>query len=101
VDAIRQARRNLANDPDGTLDLLKNLKGRVQDHPDLGAQVRDALVSSLQTALRESATDVQRLKLKKEGQQQAVAVAEKNLTKEQERRSFAERTDVQFRIYRN
>src|SRR5207248_364877 len=30
-DAIRQARRNLDADPEGTLDLLKNLRSRVQD----------------------------------------------------------------------
>jgi hypothetical protein len=100
-DAIRQARGNLATDPDGTLDLLKNLLSRVKDHPDLGGRVRDALTTRLQTALRDSATDVQRLKLKKQDQNVAAAVSERNLTREQERRSFEDRVDAQFRIYKN
>src|SRR5207248_141169 len=64
-DAIRQARRNLNSDPDGTLDLLRNLLNRVKDHPDLGAVMRDALSMRLQASLRDSAAEVQRLKMRK------------------------------------
>ena len=64
-DAIRRARRDLAADPDGNLDNLRNWLNRVKDHPDLGAKVRDALATRLQTALRDSSKEVALIKIRK------------------------------------
>ena len=100
-DTIQQARRSLKADPDGTLDALRNLLNRVKDHPDLGLQTRDALSTRLQEALRTSATDVQRIKLTKQDQIAAAAVTTQNLIREQERKSFTERVEAQFNLYKN
>ena len=100
-DAIRQARRTLPLDPDGTLDNLRTLLNRVKDHPDLGGQIRDALATRLQTALRESAKDVQLIKLRKQELGQGAATVQANLTAEQERKSFVERIESQFNVYKN
>jgi hypothetical protein len=100
-EAIRQARNSLKTDPDGTLDMLKNLLNRVKDHPDLGVQIRDGLSTQLQTALRNSAVDVKAIKMKKEEVIQAAAVAQQHLLREQERKSFEDRVDSQFRLYKS
>ena len=100
-DTIRQARKTLTNDPDGTLEALKLLKERVKSHPDLGAQIRDGLSNRLENALRDSATEVMRSRLKKDDQNKAIAVAQANLTREQERKTWEDRVDQQFRLYKN
>ncbi|HZZ78015.1 MAG TPA: hypothetical protein VFE62_05835 [Gemmataceae bacterium] len=100
-EAIQQANRNLRADPDGTLDNLRNLLNRVKDHPDLGARVRDALSTRLQTSLRDSAIQVQRMKLNKQNEVQAAAVTQANIVREQERKTFEDRVDAQFRLYKN
>ncbi len=100
-EAIRQARRGLDKDPDGTIDYLRNLLNRVKDHPDLGAPVRDALGARLQAALQVSNADVKVIKMKKQNQAEAVAQAQANLVKEQERKNFEDRVDSQFRVYKN
>src|SRR5262249_42904875 len=86
-DTIRHAGRNWKIDPDGTLDHLRNLLHRVKDHGDLSAKVRDALVNRLQSSLRDSAAQIQAEKLRKKDQTQAVAQAQQNLSREQERKS--------------
>ena len=100
-DAIRMARRNLASDPDGTLDMLKNLYTRVNDHADLSRPTRKALASRLQAALAVSATEAKTLKIKRLEQNIAATVAQSNLIKEQERKSFEDRVNAQFRVYKN
>ena len=65
-EVIRTAVKNLANDPDGALDGLKTVLNRVKDHPDLSAEVRDTLVTRLQSALRNAAALLQESKLKKQ-----------------------------------
>jgi hypothetical protein len=99
-DAIRQANRDLKADPDGALDTLRNLLNRVKDHPELSAQVRDGLSSRLQTRLRDSAVQVQRMKLNKQNEIQAAAVTQSNIVREQERKTFEDRVEAQFRLYK-
>jgi hypothetical protein len=100
-DAIRMGRRNLASDPDGTLDLLRNLFLRVNDHPDLSAGTRDALTNRLQAALQTSAAEAKSIKMQKLEVTQAAAVATAALLKDQERKSFEDRVDAQFRVFKN
>jgi hypothetical protein len=100
-DAIRRARRDLALDPDGNLDNLRTWLNRVKDHPDLGAQTRDALATRLQTALRDSAKDVQLIKIRKAAEAAGAAQVQANLTAEQERKTFIERVESQYRVYKD
>jgi tetratricopeptide (TPR) repeat protein len=100
-EAIRQARVNVRTAPDDTLEMLRNLFNRVKDHPDLGGLTRDAETARLQAALRTSAAEVQLIKLKKQDIIQAAAVAQQHLIREQERKSFEDRVEAQFRLYKN
>src|SRR5262249_48473805 len=52
--AVQMARKDLGNDPDGVLEVLRGLLARVKDHPDLGEKVRGVLISRLDTSLREA-----------------------------------------------
>ncbi len=82
--------------------MLRNLLNRVKDHPDLGAQTRDALSLRLQTSLRNSATDVQQIKLAEARSDPGRrADTQQHLIREQERKSFEDRVDAQFRLYKN
>jgi hypothetical protein len=99
-DAIRRARRDLANDPDGNLDNLRAWLNRTKDHPDLGAKIRDELTTMLQTALRDTAKDVQQIKLRKASENELAARVQSSLTAEQERKTFVERIESQFRVYK-
>jgi len=83
-DAIRQARRALNVDPDGTLDLLRNLLNRVERPSRSRVAVRDALSTRLQSSLRDSAAEVQRLKLRKQDQNTVAAQAQASLIRDQD-----------------
>ena len=54
--ALAQARKELAGDPEGTLDYLRNTLSRVKDHPNLSDDMRHALQARLETSLREITT---------------------------------------------
>jgi hypothetical protein len=62
-ETIRAVARDLDADPDAAVESLRSLLLRVRDHPDIGAEARDRLVQQLQTALRETATRLQRLRV--------------------------------------
>jgi len=100
-DAIRHATRNIKSDPDGAIDMLRGLLMRVKDHPDLAAPTRDGLFNRLQAALQSSASQVKAIKLAKQDQGQALATAQSILLKDHERKSFEDRVDAQFRVYKN
>ena len=100
-DAIAQARRTLALDPDGTLDLLRNLLNRVKDHPDLGGQIRDKLATRLQSAYGVAAKDAKGILDKKRELGNVAAVVQANMTADQERKTFVERVESQFRVFKN
>src|SRR5581483_1190383 len=84
--ALRQARRDLQEDPDSALELLRNTLVLVREHPDLGDRVREALISRLQTALRDVATQGRTVKLKKQEQQLIVAQIKKTLDLQEQRK---------------
>ena len=65
-NTLTQARKELRNDPDGTLDFVRNMLARVKDHPDLSDVIRNALTARLETALRDIAIDGRMIKLAKE-----------------------------------
>ena len=99
-DLIRQAQRRLRDDPDGTLEALRAMLNRVKDHPDLGGQVRDKLASRLQSAYGNAAKEVQVIKLRKQDEGKTASVVQANLTAEQERKTFVDRVESQFRVYK-
>src|SRR5205085_5684878 len=70
-------------------------------HPDLSDRVRDALVARLQTALRESAIQGKAIRLQKEERIKTVAVVEKLQEQERERKTVEDRTEAQFRVFKN
>jgi len=100
-DAIRRARRDLTADPDGNLDNLRTWLNRVKDHPDLGAKTRDALATRLQTALRDSSKEVALIKLRKNQENDGASRVQASLTAEQERKTFVERIESQYRVYKD
>jgi len=99
--ALRQARKELASDPDGTLDFLRNTLTRVKDHPDLSDRTRDALGARLETALREVANRGRAIKLGKDEKIKIVEVARKMQEQERERKTIEDRIEAQFRVYKN
>jgi hypothetical protein len=54
AETIRKAQRVVRVDPDGAIEALRSLQNRVKDHPDVSSDVREKLVSRLQSALRET-----------------------------------------------
>jgi hypothetical protein len=54
AETIRKAQRVVRADPDGAIEALRSLQNRVKDHPDIGSDIREKLVSRLQSALRET-----------------------------------------------
>lgn len=99
-EALRQARRELNADPDGTLDLLRNTLSRVTDHPDIGARVREALASRLQTALNESSRQGRQIKQRLEEQNRILAVLQENEERADQTKTFEDRQVAQFRRFK-
>ena len=99
--ALLMAKKDLASDPDGVLEVLRGLYSRVKDHPDLGELLRDRLLTRLQGTLREYAGDARKIKLDKETRDAQVAILKSNIDKQNQRQSFEERLEAQFRAYRS
>ncbi len=99
--ALQQARKELAADPDGALDYLRNTLARVKDHPDLSEPVRDALAAQLETALREIAIQGRAIKLQKAEKIKILATVTKIEERERERQTIEDRTEAQFRVFKN
>src|SRR5207237_4131703 len=91
----------LARDPDGTLDFLRNTLARVKDHPDLSDAVRDSLAARLETALREIANVGRALKLQKAERTKVIQTITKVQEQERERKTIEDRTEAQFRAFKN
>ena len=93
---------HLTTDPDGTLDCLRTWLNRVKDHPDLGGQIRDGLTTRLQTAC---AFRCRRARLMKLNKQDVIKAARRRagsaIVREQERKTFEDRVESQFRVYKN
>jgi tetratricopeptide (TPR) repeat protein len=100
-ESLRQARADLGTDPDAALEVLRNALLRLRDHPDIGDRVRDVLSDRIQTALREVSSQGRAIKLKKEEQQRIVAVIKQNRDNEAQRITLEERTEAQFRVFKN
>jgi tetratricopeptide (TPR) repeat protein len=98
--ALRQARRDLDNDPDAALEMLRTTLLRVRDHPDLGDRVRDALLSRLQSALRDVTTQGKAAKLRKQENLQHLALVKKSRDEELQRKTLEERTEAQFNAFK-
>lgn len=100
-NVLRQSRRELQQDPDGTLDALRNILSRVQDNPDLGDRVRTGLSTRLSTALREAKSQITVLKVRKEQIERNVAVARNLLERQQQARTMQDRMEEQLRNFRS
>ncbi|MBI3410031.1 MAG: VWA domain-containing protein [Planctomycetes bacterium] len=102
VDAnLRQARKELSNDPDGALELLRVTLSRVTDHPDLSERVRGALLSRLETGLREASIQGRNIKQRKAEQTSIIVAIQEETNKEAQRRTFEQRVEAQFRVYKS
>jgi tetratricopeptide (TPR) repeat protein len=99
--AIGMARKDLAADPDGVLEVLRGLYARVKDDPDLGERTRENLLARLNTTLRDSAGQARELKLRKETQAQQVATIKSELDRQAQKQTFVERLEAQFRAFRS
>ncbi len=98
---LRQARAELASDPDAALELLRSTLLRVRDHPDLGDRVRDALLSRLQTALREVTSQGKAIKLRKQQDLLNIDKVKKERAELEQRQTLEDRTEAQFRVFKN
>ena len=99
-NALRQARRELVQDPDAVLDNLRNLLSRVKEHPDLSDRTRNGLSARLQTALRESRGQAQVLKLRKEEINRNAVVARQMLQRDEQAKTLQERQAAQLAVFR-
>ena len=99
-DSLRQARRELAADPDGMLELLRNTLVRINDHPTISERVRDTLGARLQTALRETATQGRLIKQRQEEQNRNLATIREMQEREAQRRTHEERQIAQFKRFK-
>ncbi len=99
-EALRQARRDLAKEPDAALETLRTTLARLRDHPDVSDRVRAALSSRLQAALRDVATQGRAIKLRNQEQQDIIAQVKKRLDEDQQRKTIQERTEAQFNTYK-
>lgn len=99
-NVLRQGRRELQQDPDGTLDALRNILSRVQDNPDLSDRVRTGLSTRLSTALREAKSQVTILRVRKDEIARNVQVAKTLLERDQQMRTLQDRQEEQLRNFR-
>lgn len=99
-ESLRQARRELNTNPEGTVEMLRNTLMRVQDHPDLGDRVREALASRLQTSLRESATQGKQIQLRQQEQQRILAMIRDNADRAAQNKTHEDRQLTQFRRFK-
>ncbi len=99
--AIQMVRKDLAGDPDGVLEVLRGLYARVKDDPDLGERTRNNLLARLDTTLRDSAGLAREMKLRNETRAQTVATIKLELDRQQQRQTFQERLQSQFRAFRS
>jgi tetratricopeptide (TPR) repeat protein len=98
--ALRQARRDLGDDPDQALDLLRNTLLQVRDHPDLGDRVRDALMTRLQASLRDVTSQGRTVKLRQQEQRLMVDQVKKRQDEERQRQTLEERSETQYRLFK-
>src|SRR5207249_1529984 len=100
VDAnLRQARKELATDPDSALDLLRATLSRVNEHPDLSEATRNALLSRLETGLRDVSLRGKGIKQQKAERVANLTTIQKIEDDESKRRTFQDRIEAQFRVY--
>ncbi len=99
--SLRQARREMAADPDGAYALVRSALAQVRAHPDLGDRARDELSRTLQNQLRAFQLRGAQMKLELAQQRQLAAVGAENQRHELERRAEEERDEARFRVYRN
>src|SRR5262249_40390031 len=100
-DAIRQARRQLASDPDNAKEILKRAYSQVRDDPDLGERVRQLLTSRVETALRSVETQGARVKRDREEQLRNLADAKRRLDVAQSQVAEEERMRRRVQTFRN
>ncbi len=100
-DALRQARRLIATDPDAAVDLLKRTLAGVRDNNDLRPAFRQGLVGRLEPALRNVTTDAIKAKQDMEERLVLLAQAEQRFLQEAQALQDQERTRERMRRYRN
>ena len=98
--ALRQARRELTQDPDGVLDNLRNILTRIRENPDLSDRVRTGLTNRLTTALREGSGQAAVLKINQEAAQRTAATKRVVLEAEEQNRSLEQRQRAQLSVFR-
>src|SRR5262249_55464723 len=97
-DALRQARRDFAGDPQEGLNILRQTLDRVSQHPDLSQRVREALSARLETALRDTTSQARVVALRRAESQQVQAVLDREAQRRRETQSFEARVEAQFNV---
>jgi tetratricopeptide (TPR) repeat protein len=100
-NTLRQASRELQQDPDGTLDSLRNILSRVQDNPDLSDRVRTGLANRLSTQLREAKAQATVYKVQKDQISRNLATQRLLIDREQQNRTLEQRQEEQLRNFRS
>jgi hypothetical protein len=99
-NALRQARRELTQDPDGVLDNLRNILTRIRENPDLSDRVRTGLTNRLTTALREGSSQAAVLKVNQEAAQRTAATKRVVLEANEQARTLEQRQAAQLSVFR-
>jgi tetratricopeptide (TPR) repeat protein len=99
-NALRQARRELTQDPDGVLDNLRNILTRIRENPDLSDRVRTGLTNRLTTALREGSGQAAVLRVTRDAQQRTAATVRTVLEQEEQNRTLEQRQRAQLAVFR-
>jgi tetratricopeptide (TPR) repeat protein len=98
--ALRQARRELAQNPEAAHKLLRDSLLLVEGHPDLGARVRGELVGRLENELREVALEGRRLLEVRAEQQKLADQAQKSLDRAARLQAEQDRIESRVRTYK-
>jgi tetratricopeptide (TPR) repeat protein len=99
-NSLRQARRELTQDPDGVLDNLRNILTRIRENPDLSDRVRTGLTNRLTTALREGTSQATLSKINQAALQRNAAIVRNVLEAEDQTRTLEQRQRAQLAVFR-
>jgi hypothetical protein len=100
-DALRQSRRMLSTDPEGSRDLLKRTLDNLHDNPDLTSRVRQSLESRVASSLRSVEFEGRKILEDLQAKREVVAKAEARYKLDENLQANQELTRARMQVFRN
>jgi uncharacterized protein with von Willebrand factor type A (vWA) domain/tetratricopeptide (TPR) repeat protein len=98
-DALREARRLLRTDPEGSRELLKRTLAAIRDNPELSDNVRQLLLTRMENTLRNVEIEGARIVREQAERQRLQAIAQERTQIDAARTAVEEQTVARMRVF--